>query len=142
MKNLIALTLACLLSLSFIGCTNTSNSTTSNSTKTPSANNSYVAPTQKTLSTSEKKELAKNEALAELKEYIKQHYDYGAYNINATKFSIGSVIENGSSFNVSGKLYFYDKYGSIKDIANFSTIIGFHSDGRAYRSGSIYISKN
>ena len=137
MKKAVVFSIVCLIILSLMGCSNASSST-----NTPSPNYSYVAPTQKTLSTSEKKELAKNEALTELEKYLKQHYNYGAYNLDATKVSIGSIIEDGSSFDVSGKLYLYDKYGSIKDIATFSTSVGFHSDGTPYLNGSIYITIN
>ena len=127
MKNLVALTLACLLSLSLIGCTNTSNSS-----KTPSTNNSYVKPTQKTLSTSEKEDIAERETLKMLTKYMKEFFPskFSKYDIDATRVNVSSIKEERDNyFCVYGKLYFYDKYGNLKDTATFDGTVDVDDDG-------------
>ena len=127
MKKAVIFSIVCLIILSLMGCSNTSNST-----KTPSSNNSYVKPTQKTLSTSEKEEIAERETLKMLTKYMEEYYPskFSKYDIDATKVSVGSIKEERDNyFAVYGKLYLYDKYGSLKDTATFDGTVTVDDDG-------------
>ena len=128
MKKAVVFSIVCLIILSLMGC-----SSASVSTERPSSNNSYVKPTQKTLSTSEKEKIAEREALKKLLEYMKSShnvYKFGKYNIDATRVNVGSITEDRNNrFSVCGKLYLYDKYGSLKDIATFEGAVDVEDNG-------------
>lgn len=128
MKKAVVFSIVCLIVLSLMGCSNASSST-----KTPSSNNSYVKPTQKTLSTSEKEEIAERETLKMLIKYMKESYKastFGKYNIDATRVNVGSITEDRDNhFSVCGTLYLYDRYGSLEDTATFEGTVDIDDDG-------------
>lgn len=133
MRKFIGILLLLCLCVGLCACDGNSNTTTKKPSS--SANNSYitpVTPTKKTLSTSEKEEIAEREAHKMIVRYMVEFFPskFSKYNIDATRVSTGSIIEKRDNyFCVYGKLYLYDKYGNLKDIATFEGTVDVYDDG-------------
>lgn len=126
MKKLVALLLICFLLISAVGCTpQNSNSQSSNT------NDSYTPNYKpKELTESEKKNLAEQQALKMVLEYMKlRSSTYSKYDIDATRYKIGAITHSGKKYTVNGTLYLYDKYGSLKDTATFSGTVDIEDNG-------------
>lgn len=133
MKKIIALLLVLCLCAGFCACGAVYNS---NVTQSEEDNTSYTnaPPTEKAISTSEKEEIAEDEALDAVYSSLKSKYSL-KYDVSATKYKIGQISNIGNKFTVNGTLYLYDKYGSLKDTATFSVRVTVDDDG--YASGGI-----
>jgi hypothetical protein len=71
------------------------------------------------------------------------HLEYSAYKdvfaLDSTRYKIGSIIKiKDYEYEVNGKLYLYDKYGSLKGDATFScSRIWINPEGEAVSGGGI-----
>ena len=74
--------------------------------------------------------------------YVMNHLENGPYSrvfdLDSTRYKIGSMVEfEEYKYEVSGKLYLYDKYGSVKGTATFTcSCIWINQDGEAVGLGS------
>ena len=97
----------------------------SNKNDTPNVNKKQEAetPQKRKVSESEIKKIVESAFLESLIEHLEFYSNrkYSAYDINATKVKLGLFKKkSGDKFELNGTLYFYDKYGSLKDTGTFT----------------------
>lgn len=122
-RNISLLLLVCTLLLCLISCGNQnkfgSSSNVNSSTKTTNNDPNIKAE----LSVSDRQDLAEKELLAETFRSFTNKYSFNystiqkqEFNINATRYRIGSVQRNGKTFKFYITFYFYDNYGNVKAV--------------------------
>ncbi|MGI6227979.1 MAG: hypothetical protein ACOYJ1_17215 [Peptococcales bacterium] len=103
----------------------------SNKNDTPNVNKKQEAetPQKRKVSESEIKKIVESAFLESLIEHLEFYSNkkYSDYDINATKVKLGLFKKQsgvkkqiGDRFELNGTLYFYDKYGSLKDTGTFT----------------------
>ena len=115
-RNVSLLLLVCTLLLCLISCGNQNESG-------PSETTNYDPNIKAELSVSDRQDLAEKELLAETMRSFTNQYDLNyshiqkqKFNIDATRYRIGSVQRNGNTFKFYITFYFYDNYGNVKAV--------------------------
>ena len=132
MKKAFVTILSFVLVLGALGCSQT----TETSSNYQSAHEETVIESSKEIDRSTAEDIAIDAALQRTYQYLttigSYHIKYN-YNFDATKYDVGNVdIKTiGSEFEcqVYGKLYFYDNYGDLVDIATFECKVEIDSNG-------------
>ncbi|MBE6697203.1 MAG: hypothetical protein E7581_01645 [Ruminococcaceae bacterium] len=127
-RNISLLLLVCTLLLCLISCGNQNESGSSSNGNSSNGNSStnttnYDPNTKAELSVSDRQDLAEKELLAEtFRSFTSQSYlnyytiQEQKFNIDATRYRIGSVQRNGNTFKFYITFYFYDNYGNVKAV--------------------------
>lgn len=104
--------------------------------ETQNSPSNWKADYRDTMSKDEIEELVTQTALDEVMWRLRDKN----YELSTSKYKIGSITKVGEYYEVSGTLYLYDKYGSIKDIATFTCNgINIDEDGEAFALGTTEI---
>ena len=139
MKKVLSLLLALVMCLSLCACGGSENITTQPDTENneTQGNNQSTDP-RESLTKAQIEDKVESEAMW----YVMNHLENGPYStkfdLDSTRYKIGSMVEfEDYKYEVNGKLYLYDKYGSVKGTATFTcSCIWINEDGDAVGLGS------
>ena len=122
-RNISLLLLVCTLLLCLISCGNQNESGSSSNGNSSTETTNYDPNIKAELSVSERQDLAEQELLAETFRSFTNKYELNyshiqkqKFNIDATRYRIGSVQRNGNTFKFYITFYFYDNYGNVKAV--------------------------
>ena len=142
MKKALSLLLALVMCLSLCACGGNENKTTSpDSENKETQGNSQSADRRESMTKAEIEEKVESEAMW----YVMNHLENSAYStvfaLDSTRYKIGSMVEfEDYKYEVSGTLYLYDKYGSVKGTATFTcSCIWINKDGEAVSVGGVEV---
>lgn len=141
MKKAISLILALVLCLSLCACGGNNKTGSSDSEDNETQSNNQSADRRESLTKAEIEEKVEYEAMW----YVMNHLKNSAYStvfaLDSTRYKIGSMVEyEDYKYEVSGTLYLYDKYGSVKGTGTFTcSCIYINDEGEAVGLGSTVV---
>lgn len=144
MKKVLSLILVLVLCLSLYACGSEETTKPADSKGTEAQSNSQSADRREGMTKSEIEEKVTLEAVWYAMNHLKNSAYSTKFDLDATKYKIGSMVEIGDyEYEVSGTLYLYDKYGSLKTTAKFEhSCIWINKDGDAVGVGGIEVDVN